>query len=184
MNRSEAFLLLNQHLQNANLIKHSLAVEAGMKKLANYFGQNEEEWGLAGLLHDIDYELTKDDLQRHSLVGAEMVRDSGFSNEVAEAIKTHNQVHGYPPKSLMAKALFCIDPLTGLIVAAALVLPSRRLKDLTVESVKNRFREKSFARGADREVISKCQEYLQLSCHDFIALVLLAMQEIDQTLGL
>lgn len=184
MNSSEAFSLLNQHLQKRHLIKHSLAVEAGMKKLANYFGQDEEEWGLAGLLHDIDYELTEDDPQKHSLVGAEMVRGFGLSNEIVEAIKTHNQAHGYPPKSLMAKSLFCLDPLTGLIVAATLVLPSRQLKDLTVESVENRFREKSFARGADREVISKCQEYLQLNRHDFIALVLSAMQEIDQVLEL
>lgn len=184
MNRTEAFLLLQQKLQNPNLIKHSLAVEAGMIKLAQFFSQDKEDWGLAGLLHDIDYEQTKDDPDRHSLLGAEMLRAAGLSDSVVEAVKTHNQAHGLVPETLMAKALFCLDPLTGLIVAATLVLPNRKIKDLTVDSVLHRFREKSFARGADREIIAKCQEYLGLELNDFVSLVLSAMQDIDRDLGL
>lgn len=175
---------MHQKLQNPNLVKHSLAVEAGMKSLARHFSQDEEGWGLAGLLHDIDYEQTKDDPDRHSLVGAEMLKEMGLPGDIVEAIKTHNQAHGLTPESLMAKALFCLDPLTGLIVAATLVLPSRKIKDLTVDSVLHRFQEKSFARGADREIIAKCEEYLGLELQDFVALVLSAMQGIDRDLEL
>ncbi len=184
MKREEALVFLEQNLENKNLIKHSLAVEASMRKLAVHLGQDSEEWGLAGLLHDIDYEQTKDEPEKHSLIGAEMVLKAGVSSEVAEAIKTHNEMHGLLPESLMARALYCLDPLTGLIIASALVLPSKKLSDLTVDSVLKRFQEKAFARGADREIIGKCQEYLELDLEQFVAITLAAMQEISDELGL
>ncbi len=184
MKRAEALVFLRQNLKNENLIKHSLAVEAAMRKLADRLGQDSEKWGLAGLLHDIDYEQTKDEPKRHSLVGAEMVLQAGVSPEVAEAIKTHNEIHGLSPESLMARALYCLDPLTGLIVASTLVLPSKKIADLTADSVLKRFQEKAFARGANREIISKCQEYLDLSLEQFTVITLEAMQEISDDLGL
>ena len=184
MEREKILNLLKENLKNQNLIKHSLAVEAGMRALARYFGEDEEKWAIAGLLHDIDYEKTKGDPNLHSKVGSQILREMGFDQEICDAILTHNEVHGILPITKMAKALFCLDPLTGLIVAATLVLPSKKLKDLKVENVLNRFKEKSFARGANREIIKKCEEYLGLPLEKFIEITLKAMQEISDQLGL
>jgi len=184
MTRKEAFEFLKENIKNDKLIKHSLAVEAIMRALAKKFNQNEEDWGLAGLLHDIDYEKTKNDPQKHSILGAEMLKEKGIKEEICEAVRVHNEAHGIEPKTLMEKALFVVDPLSGLIVASALVLPSKKLKDLKVENVLNRFKEKSFARGAKREIIKKCEEYLSLSLEEFIEIALSAMQEIASDLGL
>jgi len=184
MNRSEGLVFLKENLKNENLVKHSLAVEKGMMALAIYFQEDACSWGLAGLLHDIDYEQTKNQPEKHSLLGAEMVYSRGLSKEIVEAIKSHNAIHGIGLQSLMGRALFCLDPLTGLVVAATLVLPSRKIADLTVESAVNRFGEKSFARGANRDTIAHCQDYLGLSLSEFISIILPAMQEISDELGL
>jgi putative nucleotidyltransferase with HDIG domain len=184
MDREKLFSLLKENIKSQNLIKHSLAVEAGMRALARYFGEDEEKWGIAGLLHDIDYEKTRDNPHLHSRLGSEMLRKMGLDPEICDAILTHNEVHQILPKSLMGKALFCLDELTGLIVAATLVLPSKKIKDLKVENVLNRFKEKAFARGVNRENIKKCQEYLNLSLEKFVEIVLRAMQEISDQLGL
>jgi putative nucleotidyltransferase with HDIG domain len=184
MKREEIINLLKQNIQNQNLIKHCLAVEAIMRALARYFGEDQEKWGLAGLLHDIDYEKTKGDPSQHSLVGAKMLEDLGFEKDICQAVKVHNEAHGIPPQTLMEKALFVTDPLTGLIVAAALVLPSKKLADLTVENVLNRFKEKAFARGANREIMKKSEEYLNLRLEEFVKIGLEAMQKIAKDLGL
>ena len=187
MEREKTLNLLKENLKNENLVKHCLSVEASMRKLAKYFkkGKEEEEkWGTCGLLHDIDYEKTKGDPKLHSKVGSEMLKDLGFDEETCQAVLTHNEAHGIEPQSLMAKSLYCIDPLTGLIVAATLVLPSKKLADLEVENVLNRFKEKAFARGANREIIAKCQELLNLKLEDFVGIVLSAMQNISDQLGL
>lgn len=184
MTREEAFEFLKSKLKNQNLIKHCLATEAIMRGLAKYFNEDVEEWGLAGLLHDIDYEETKNNPDQHSLVGAKMLEEKGLNTKIVQAVKVHNEAHGIPPESLMDKALFCTDPLTGLIVAATLVLPSKKLGDLTVDSVLKRFKEKRFAAGANREIMSKCQEYLNLSLEEFVKIGLEAMQGIAQDVGL
>lgn len=184
MTREEAFQLLKENIQNQNLVKHCLAVEAIMRALAKHFGEDQEKWGLAGLLHDIDYEKTKGDPVEHSLVGAKMLEDFGIDKEICRAVEVHNEAHGILPETLMEKALFVTDPLTGLIVAATLVLPSKKLADLTVENVLNRFKEKAFARGANREIIKKSQELLNLSLEEFIQIGLEAMQKIAADLDL
>jgi putative nucleotidyltransferase with HDIG domain len=184
MERDKLLNFLKENLKNENLIKHSLATEAGMRALARYFKEDEEKWGIAGLLHDIDYEETKNDPKLHSKLGAEMLKKLGLDEEICEAVLTHNETHQILPTSKMGKALFCLDPLTGLIVASALVLPSKKLKDLKTENVLNRFKEKSFAKGAKREIIEKCESYLNLSLEKFIEIVLKAMQEISDQLGL
>ncbi len=184
MQREEALQLLKEKLRNPNLLKHCLATEAMMRHLALKFSQDQEKWGLTGLLHDIDYEITKDNPQKHSLVGSEMLKEAGLDEEIVEAVKTHNEIHNLAPQSLMAKAIYTADPISGLIVAATLVLPSKKVQDLTVENVLNRFKEKAFARGANREIIQKCQGYLGLSLEAFIEIALKAMQEIGQELGL
>lgn len=184
MTRDEALELLKQNIQNQNLIKHSLAVEAVMRALARHFGEDEEKWGLAGLLHDIDYEKTKENPKEHSLFSAKILKDLGVSEEICQAVKVHNEAHGILPKSLMEKSLFVVDPLTGLIVAAVLVLPSKKIIDLTVENILNRFKEKSFARGANREIIKCAEKFLNLKLEDFVKLGLEAMQKINKELGL
>lgn len=184
MEREKALKLLKENLHNENLVKHCLAMEAAMKELAKYFNESEDKWGVCGLLHDIDYEKTKGDPNLHSKVGSEMLKDLGFDEEICESVLTHNEAHGITPESLMAKALYCVDPLTGLIVAATLVLPSKKIGDLEVENVLNRFKEKAFARGANREIIKKCEEYLNLKLKDFVKIVLGAMQKISDDLGL
>ena len=184
MTREEGLELLKQNLQNQNLIKHCLAVEAIMRALARHFGEDEEKWGLTGLLHDIDYEKVKDDLSQHSLVGAKMLEGLGIDKSICQAVKVHNEAHGIPPETLLEKALFVTDPLTGLIVAATLVLPSKKIADLTPENVLNRFKEKAFARGANREIIKKSEELLNLKLEEFVKISLEAMQKIAGDLGL
>lgn len=184
MNRQQALELVKQNIQNQNLIKHCLAVEAIMWALADYFNEDQEKWALAGLLHDIDYEKTKDDPGQHSLVGAKILEDLGIEKDICQAVKVHNEAHGILPETLLEKALFVVDPLTGLIVAATLVLPSKKLADLTPENVLNRFKEKAFARGANREIIKKSEEYLNLSLEEFVKIGLEAMQGIAEQLGI
>jgi len=184
MTREQALELLKQNIQNQNLIKHCLAVEAIMRALARRFGEDEEKWGLAGLLHDIDYEKTRGNAQEHSLVGAQILASLGVDKEICQAVKAHNEAHGILPETLMEKSLFVVDPLTGLIVAATLVLPSKKLADLSLENVLNRFKEKAFARGANREIIKKCEEFLNLRLEEFVRIGLEAMQGIFQELGL
>jgi len=183
MNREQALKLVKEKIKNKNLVKHCLAVEACMKALAVHFEEDLDKWGLAGLLHDIDYEETKDNPNQHSILGAEMLEKLDMDKEIVDAVKTHNEMHGILPQTLMAKALFCLDPLTGLIVAATLVLPDRKINDLTVDNVLNRFKEKAFARGANREIIQKCSE-INLTLEDFTEICLKAMQEISADLGL
>lgn len=154
-----------------------------MRALARHLDEDEEEWGLTGLLHDIDVELTGGDMSSHSKLGADLAREMGASEAMAHAILCHNEAHGVPRETKLDKALFCVDPLTGLITAAALVRPDKKLAGLEAKSVLKRFKEKSFAAGASREQISLCSE-IGLELGEFIELGLKAMQEISSDLGL
>ena len=183
MNREEALDSISANIENQNTIKHMLATEAIMRALARHFGEDEEEWGLTGLLHDIDMELTEGDMSTHSTLGADLVRELGASEAMAHAILCHNETHGIPAETRLDKALYCADPLTGLIIAAALVRPDKKLAGVEARSVRKRFKEKSFAAGADREQISQCTE-LGLELDDFLEKGLEAMKEIADDLGL
>lgn len=183
MERNEALELIKKNVKNKNLIKHMLAVEAVMGKLAERFGADVEQWKLAGLLHDIDYDVTFDKPEQHSLMGAEMLAAEGLDSELVSAVRGHNEAHGLPRTTQMEKALYCSDPVTGLIVAGALIHPDKKLASITPEFVLNRFGEKSFARGAKRETIMACSE-LGLSLEEFVALSLAAMQEVAGDIGL
>ncbi len=183
MEREKALDAIRANVKNENLIKHMLATEAIMRALARRFGEDEEAWGLAGLLHDIDVELTEGDMSRHSKVGAEMAQKMEVSGVVAHAILCHNERHGVSFETKLDKALFCADPLTGLITAGALVRPDKKMANLEAKSVRKRFKEKSFAAGASREQIARCTE-IGLELDEFIALGLAAMQEIASALGL
>ncbi|MBI2287821.1 MAG: HDIG domain-containing protein [Chloroflexi bacterium] len=183
MTRKEALDSVRENVENENLVKHMLAVEAVMRALARRFGEDEEEWGLTGLLHDIDVELTEGDMSTHSKLGADLVREMGASDAVAQAILCHNQAHGIPAETRLDKALICADPLTGLITAAALVRPDKKLAGVEAASVRKRFKEKSFAAGANREQIAGCSQ-IGLELDEFIGLGLKAMQGIARELGL
>lgn len=183
MSREEAYGLVKQEIKQKNLIKHCIAVEVVMARLAKYFGKSEEKWALAGLLHDIDYDQTADDPKRHSLIGAQFLEEKGLDSEIVYAVKVHNEVHGLPRKSLMDKALHASDPLTGLIVASALIHPDKKLNSIDADFVLNRFKEKNFAKGASREQIGRCTE-MDLNLAEFIQLGLEAMQAAHQDLGL
>lgn len=183
MNRDDVLESISANVENRNLINHMLATEAIMRALARRFGQDEDVWGLTGLLHDIDVELTEGDMHSHSRLGADIATELGATEEMAQAILCHNEAHGIPCETLLEKALSCVDPLTGLIVAGALVRPNQKLERLTTESLMKRFKEKRFAAGANREQIAKCSE-LGLELEQFIDIGLEAMKGIAAEIGL
>jgi len=183
MLRKEVLDSIRANVEDENMVKHMLATEAIMRALARRLDEDEEEWGLTGLLHDIDVELTEGDMSTHSKLGADLARELGASEEMAHAILCHNERHGISPETKLDKALFCADPLTGLIIAATLVRPDKKLAGLKAKSVKKRFTERSFAAGANRQHIAKCSE-IGLELDDFIELGIEAMQEIAADLGL
>jgi putative nucleotidyltransferase with HDIG domain len=158
-----------------------IATEAVMRKLAEHFEEDLELWGLAGLLHDLDYDETVDDFPRHGLLTAEILDEYDIDERVVHAIKAHP---GHvPAESRMDKALYAVDPLTGLIVAAALMHPTKKLKNVDTDFVMNRFKEKRFAAGANRDQIKTCDQ-IGIGLETFIDISLKAMQDIDTQLGL
>ena len=183
MTREEALDSVRANVENENLVKHMLATEAIMQALARRLDEDEEEWGLTGLLHDIDVELTEGDMSNHSKLGADLVREMGASETMVHAVLCHNEAHGVPLETKLDRALYCVDPLTGLIIAAALVRPDKKLAGVEARSVIKRFKEKSFAAGASREQIAGCRQ-LGLELDEFIELGLKAMQGIAADLGL
>ena len=183
MTREEALKILKANLNNKNLLKHCYACEIVMKHLARHFNEVEEKWALAGLLHDIDYDTTKDDLARHSLVGAEMLKEAGLAEDIVQAVKAHNGIHGIPRVSLMDKCLYSTDPVTGLIVAGALIKPEKKLSAIDVDFMIKRYHEKAFARGANREAIAACADF-GMTLEEFLHISLTAMQSAAGDLGL
>lgn len=183
MEREEVLDSIKANVENQSLIKHMLATEAIMKALARRFNEDEEEWGLVGLMHDIDVELTEGEPEAHGKLGADLAKELGASEAVSHAILCHSETHGIPCHSLLDKALFCTDPLTGLITAAALVCSNKRLAGLTTGSLMKRLKEKRFAAGVNREHIALCQG-IGLELEDFLTLGLDAMKGIASELGL
>ena len=181
MKREDALSLVKSKVKNKNLIKHMLAVEAIMRRLADHFGEDKELWGLTGLLHDLDYDETVGDPEKHSLKTVEWLKDHDLDERILYAIKAHPRK--VEPKSKMDWSLFATDSLSGLIVAAALMHPTKKLKNLDDIFVMNRFKEKRFAAGARREDIEECEK-IGLSLEEFIKLALEGMQKIDTELGL
>jgi putative nucleotidyltransferase with HDIG domain len=183
MIRDEALNFVRANVKNGNLIKHMLATEAIMRALGRRFGEDEEEWGLTGLLHDIDIELVGENFSDHGRIGADLAAEQDVSPQVCHAIMCHNWTNGIPCVTRLDNALLCTDPLTGLITAGALVRPDRKLAGLTVESLMKRFGERRFAAGASREQIAFCSA-ISLELEEFIGIGLEAMKEIADELGL
>ena len=183
MIRKEAFDSVKANVEDKNLVRHMLATEVIMRALARHLGEDDEEWGLTGLLHDIDVELTEGDMSSHGKLGADLAQELGASETMTHPILCHNEAQGIPVETKLDKALFCADPLSGLITAAALVRPNKKLAGLEAKSVIKRFKEKSFAAGVDRQQISQCSE-IGLELNEFIELGLVAMHGIAAELAL
>ncbi|KJS49354.1 HDIG domain-containing metalloprotein [Desulfosporosinus sp. BICA1-9] len=183
MTREEAYSELIKYVDNKNLLKHMLSTEIVLIRLAKHFDQDPDLWGMAGLLHDIDYEDTKEQPEVHSLKGAEILESMGLPQELVYAVKVHNERHGLPRISLLDKALYATDPMTGLIVAGALIRPDKKLSGVDVPFLRKKFDQKAFAKGADRQQILTCSE-LGLSLEEFLGYGLEAMQGISIELEL
>lgn len=189
MNREEALKLLHDNMKNQNLKRHCYAVEAVMRSLAKRFRENEDMWGVAGLLHDADYELTKEDdpKKNHTKHILEWLKKADAETDIYDAIAAHawGYVDGAPqPKTKMQWALYCCDELTGLIVAIALVKPNKKLAEVTVDSVMKKWNQKSFAGGVNRKQIEECESRLGILIREFVEIALSAMQGISEDLGL
>ena len=181
MERKEALDLVYEMVPDQNLRNHMLATEAVMKTLAARFGEDAVIWGLAGLVHDLDYVETVEDFPRHGFVSAEILKGKGVDQDILNAIVAHA---GHRERvTLLDKALYAADPVTGLVVAAALIRPEKKLELVKLKSLKKRFKEKQFARGANREQIMSCEE-IGIPLDDFLELSLEAMKGIADDLGL
>lgn len=181
--RDEAWQLLNEYMSNPNLIKHELAVEAALRAYARRFGEDEELWGIVGLLHDLDYERYPD-MSQHALVGASILAERGYPAEVVHAVRAHNPALGEARTSRLDRALYAVDELTGLIVAVALVRPSKSLHDVDVAAVRKKWHDGAFARGVNRADIEAGAAELGVALEEHIRVVLEAMQAIAGELGL
>jgi putative nucleotidyltransferase with HDIG domain len=180
MDRNEALEIIKTKISNDRMLKHLFAVEACMEELAGKFEEDKKKWGLAGLLHDIDYEETKGNPREHGIKGAEYLKDYGIAGDVLYSIKVH--AGNAEPKSKMDIALLVTDAVSGLIVASALV-HKEGLRRVDADFILKRFKEKRFAAGADRESIKRCEE-MGLSLEEFISVCISGMQKITDVLAL
>ena len=182
MERSAALDLLTANVKTKNLVKHCLACEAVLGALAERLGGDAALWRLAGLLHDVDYDQTVNSPETHAVIGAKALEEAGVPPEVVHAVLAH--ADKAPRESLLDKALWCVDPLTGLIVAAALIREEKKLAAIDAQFVLNRMKEKGFARSANRDQIRACETELNLPLAEFVEITVRAMQGIAAELGL
>jgi putative nucleotidyltransferase with HDIG domain len=184
MDRDQVLAIVREFTTNENLIGHMLAVEAAMQAYARRFGEDEASWGRVGLLHDFDWEIHPN-LQEHPVKGAPILRGRGILEEDIRTILSHGVDTGVPRETLRDKALYAVDELTGLIIAVALVRPSRNIQDVTVQSIRKKWKDRAFAAGANREDIEHgCAELGIDLWEEHVPLVLEAMQGIAAELGL
>lgn len=190
VNREQALEILHEHTKSENLRRHALAVEAAMEVLARHFGVSEDEtgkWKIVGLLHDADYEETKDDPSQHGLKTVQWLRDADQTDEeILGAISAHNYSRNgtAAPSNKMSWSVYCVDELTGFIVAVALVQPTKKLSSVSVDSVMKKLGDKSFAAAVDRVQIKVCEEKLGIKLPAFVEIILQSMQAISVELGL
>ena len=184
MTREEAVNLLNEHITNQNLVRHNLAVGFIMRALAEKFGENGDDWELAGMLHDLDWEKTKDDFTQHTVVAKAILETLNVKPEIVNAIYVHNWTHDIKPVTLLEKTLYCVEELSGLITAAALVQPDKKLASVTADSVLKKFKQKSFAGGVKRELILLCKEYINMELEELVEVSLNAMKAHAEEIGL
>lgn len=183
LTREKALALLHEHTKTDPLRRHAYAVEAAMRAYARRFGEDEEQWGIVGLIHDFDYEATPSPDQ-HPLRGIAILQELGYPEDILHAIRSHAEYLNAPRKSLMDKTLFAVDELCGFIIAVALVRPSKSLSDVTPASVRKKMKDKAFARAVDRESIVRGAEELGIPLDEHIAFVIEALKPISTELGL
>jgi putative nucleotidyltransferase with HDIG domain len=181
--REEALAIVREHVKNESLVRHMLAVEAAMRFYAEKYGEDVEVWGLAGVLHDFDWEMHPT-LEHHPQDGAPILRERGVPEETVQVILSHADHTGVPRDSLIRKALYACDEITGLITAVALVRPSKSIHDVKVRSVKKKWKDKSFAAGTNREEMEMAAEDFGVELSEHIQNVITAMQGIAADLGL
>lgn len=184
--RDEAWRVLCKYTHNPNLIKHALAVEAGMRGYARRFGEDEEKWGVVGLIHDFEYERYPDlGPGGHPFKGAEIMRDLGWDPALIRAVQCHApDLTGLTLDTRLEKTIFAVDELTGLIIATALVRPSQSILDVKVSSIKKKWKDRAFAAGVKREDVEKGAAMLGIELSEHISVVLEAMKDIAAELGL
>ena len=184
MDRNEAESLLKKYVKSEKMLYHCYASEAVMRALAKRLGRDVEKWGLAGLLHDIDTEITNADPKKHALVAEELLRDEGIEEDILDAIKMHNEeATGLERTTEFQHALSAGETITGLIYAVALVYPDKKIKDVKPKSVTKRMKQSAFAAAVSRENIMECEK-IGLSLNDFAEIALNAMKEIAEKIGL
>jgi len=183
MNRTEALAIVREYIKNENLVRHMLAVEAGMRFYAEKFSEDVETWSITGLLHDFDWEIHPS-LEGHPQDGAPILQQRGVPPEIVRAILSHADHTGVPRQTHMEKALSACDEITGLVTAVALVRPSRSLYDMTSSSVKKKWKDRAFAAGASREEIEKSTLDFGIPLWEHVDNVILAMRRIAPELGL
>jgi putative nucleotidyltransferase with HDIG domain len=185
-NREDAWPLVNELCRNQSLVRHMLAVEAAMRAYARKYGEDEELWGTVGLIHDFDYEQNPDlTIEGHPVTGAKILRERGWPEEVVKAVLSHaSEYTGVPRETLMEKTLYAVDDLTGLLVAVALVRPSKSILDVKLKSVRKKWKDKAFAAAVNRQEMEQAAADLGVELNEHIQLVLDAMKEIALELGL
>lgn len=181
--RDEALAIVHEHVKNEGLVRHMLCVETAMRHYAQMYGEDVEQWSLAGLLHDFDWEIHPS-LEAHPQDGAPILRERGVPEEIVQAVLSHANHSGVPRNTRMQKALYACDELTGLITAVALVRPSRSILDVKVKSIKNKWKDRAFAAGANREEMEDGARELGLDLWEHAGNVLAAMQANAAELGL
>lgn len=183
--RDDAYHLMIQHVKNENLQKHMLAVEVVMRFYARKYGEDEQIWAMAGLLHDCDYE-EYPDLREHTQVSARWLSEAGYDEHIIYAILAHNDLNleSHPRENLLSKALYACDEITGMVTATALVRPNRSIHGLEVSSVRKKMKSKGFAAGVNRDDLVKGAALLAVELDEHIAFVIEAMSSIADRLGL
>ncbi|PYP00674.1 MAG: HAD family hydrolase [Gemmatimonadetes bacterium] len=188
MNKAEALALMHEHTQSPSLRQHMLAVEAAMRAYASKSGEDPETWGMAGLLHDFDYEKYPNHEhspnEGHPAWGVRLLREKGVAEPVCRAILGHGTYTGVPRDTPMARTLFAVDELCGFLVACALVRPSRSFADLEVKSVKKKLKDKAFAKGVNRDEVDQGATELGVPLDEHIAFVIQALRPLEGALGL
>lgn len=184
MDRQQAWNIVCEFVKSDNLRKHMLSVEFAMRAYAQHYGEDPDSWGLVGLLHDFDWEIHPT-LEQHPIDGAPILRERGLSEEDIRTILSHGPLAADDRVTLRDKALFAVDELTGLITAAVLVRPSKNVRDVEVQSIRKKWRDKAFARGVNREDIEQGAQLLNVDLWEFhVPLVLKTMQDHAKELGL
>jgi putative nucleotidyltransferase with HDIG domain len=183
IDRKTTLELLHEYTKSDSLRKHAYSVEAAMRYYARKFGEDEERWGITGLIHDFDYE-KHPTMNEHPYVGVKILEEKGYPEDIRLAVLGHAAHTGAPREFLMAKTLFAVDELTGLITAATLVRPNKKIADLQVSSVKKKMKDKGFARQVNRDEIRQGAEEISVDLDEHIDNVISAMKEISETLGL